>query len=111
MTFADQIAALMADHKLKMARDFDHVEALDRVLLDADMQLERNLRRIMAAHGERRGNALELLSELRDAVIGQAPYVPPIEDRYYNFNFEQGRAKQLANSIMDQVEAFGGGMN
>lgn len=112
MTLAQQIEALMEDHKTKTSREFDMLQRLDSILLHADMQVEANLRRIVTAHTERRDTVLEVLNDLHHMMLGQRAYdeLPPITERHAE-PIGDARARSLASSIMDQIEGYRGGMN
>lgn len=78
---ADQLDTLLANHRLAMAETMDRIERLDRVLLDADVHVVRQLERIVVAHDQRREDAIALLQGLHARMM-QGPRIPPIEERY-----------------------------
>lgn len=115
MTLAEQIDALMADHKSKTAREFDLLQRLDSTLLHADIQIEANIRRIVTAHEERRATVGELLNDLHHMMVGSRAYdqIPPLEDRFVDADRigEASRIKQRVGQIMDQVDGVFNGMH
>lgn len=102
MDLAEQIDALMAEHKLKTAHEMELVQRLDYTLLDADTHIIRQLDRIQAAHDERRQDAISRLMEIHESIAGRA-WTPPIEERFAE-PLTDGRSRTIANAIMDQIE-------
>lgn len=102
MDLAEQIDALMAEHKLKTAREMDLIERLDYTLLEADTHIVRQLDRIQAAHDERRQDAIARLMDIHESIAGRS-WTPPIEDRFAE-PLTDTRARGIANAIMDQLE-------
>lgn len=110
MTLADQLDALMAEHKLTTAAVAERLCNLDAALLETDAYIARQIERIRIAHDDRRQDHVAMLQDLHATLVGR-PVLPPIEDRYAVPSNVGGRARQIANGIASQFGNTFGGMN
>lgn len=103
-TLAEQLDALIAQHRLSMAQDMDLIQHLDAELLAADTHIIRQLERIVEAHENRREDAIALLRELHSRMM-RGPSIPPIEDRQVSPEHIGAavKAKLTASQMFEQM--------